>query len=578
MSDVITLVTGQSGCGKTYVRCARFLVDDWLQRDLAGVHYSNFPIFTEKLESFAIAKGVPAGRVAERVRLIPHEVLQQWQAGKSGPWDYFKDADLSGCHIAIDEIHNFCGIQHSKEHRAKWSAFCGELRHRGATAEFLTQHVQKVAQEIKREAGIRYQLVNSRTRRDPWFGVRLSDWYSLRAKFLTKRYVERVWQIERRDVDGKEKVEESLSWALEPEYFEVYDSYSAPHAGGLAGKPLEPEWKRLGAFKLLAVVLLRNSFRMVPRMAVAFFIFWLIFLGGGSTVVDWLMVDSFKLAGVGQAKANSSAKKSPASGPVKGGGPVASKVKPRSASGSEGPASLSGPDGELDRLRQTLLLVQNDRAKLEQELLEQKKIAAEKSTLVLLAADFVVMRNGFVIRIGERIPNGPHAGKVVKAIDLARHFVILDDGKTLRLAGRRSDLESLRLLDDAAGEESGDGPAKVRPAVQRASGNPVGTAGTKPNQWKASDARRDRPAGGAVPAGGRDTGGSQRDRQPGTGRPGSDDRGNRPAGGSRPLDGGEASRGQSDAKRVPVLPRPAVGGGSGGVGAANAAADEDGID
>jgi hypothetical protein len=109
--SVITLTTGPAGSGKTYVRCARFLVDEWLP-ERSGVHYSNFPVFREKVAEFVAKKlGKTAEEYLDRIQIIPESVLNGWVSGQSGPWDYFKDKNLDGCHIAIDECHNFCGAK-----------------------------------------------------------------------------------------------------------------------------------------------------------------------------------------------------------------------------------------------------------------------------------------------------------------------------------------------------------------------------------------------------------------------------------------------------------------------------------
>jgi len=123
--SVILVTTGEAGSGKTYVRAARFLVDVFLP-DSTGVHYSNFPLglvpdnhsnppafegesFVDRIAARLVKQGHELDEVKSRVHLIPKAELDLWEAGTSGPWNYFSDLPLTHAHIAIDEIHNYVG-------------------------------------------------------------------------------------------------------------------------------------------------------------------------------------------------------------------------------------------------------------------------------------------------------------------------------------------------------------------------------------------------------------------------------------------------------------------------------------
>ena len=149
MSTVI-LTTGVPGSGKSYVRCARFLYDDFL-RNCSGIHYSNFPVNVDYISDTlhknrrfgllgSFLKHRPVSEdYARRIKVIPSDVMLSWRRHESGPWDYFKGVDLRYCHIAIDEIHEICTSDMPPDIFAQWDEWIGTIRHRGCTIEGLTQ-------------------------------------------------------------------------------------------------------------------------------------------------------------------------------------------------------------------------------------------------------------------------------------------------------------------------------------------------------------------------------------------------------------------------------------------------------
>src|SRR5690606_37593265 len=95
--------------------------------------------FRERIASHLCKRfeGSDAAQWLERMQLIPPGEIERWREGQSGPWDFFADKDLGQAHIAIDEIHVFCGRNTAAAVRKKWQDWLGEIRHRGATVEFL---------------------------------------------------------------------------------------------------------------------------------------------------------------------------------------------------------------------------------------------------------------------------------------------------------------------------------------------------------------------------------------------------------------------------------------------------------
>ena len=172
--SVITFTTGVAGCGKSFRRCAHFLVNEFL-KEPGGVHYSNFPVFRDVLASEMHKRtGRPEQEFLDRVQVIPQDEIKRWEKsnGVWGPWTYFEDIDLCHAHIAIDEIHNYCGTNTPRKVRQKWQEWLGEIRHRGCTVEFISQAPQKVAKEIHHEAGVRLSLTSQDTERDPFLKYR----------------------------------------------------------------------------------------------------------------------------------------------------------------------------------------------------------------------------------------------------------------------------------------------------------------------------------------------------------------------------------------------------------------------
>jgi len=293
--SVVTLTTGPAGSGKTYVRCSRFLCDEWLP-ERSGIHYSNFPIFRDKVAEFVSKRtGKTLDELLERMQIIPDEVLNSWISGQSGPWDYFKSKNLDGCHIAIDECHNFCGAKTHQKIRARWQAWLGEIRHQGATVEFLSQSPEKVAREIHYEAGLRLSLINSEDRRDPFLGILLGDWYELKAKFISGDYQTVVWEVERRNVDGKWVQQNQRRFTLDPEYFDFYDSFSRPVQGGVKSQGQPREFQKRSRSGIVWWFFKRNALSIVPRGLLVGGVIYLC-TGGSTPLLNW-MVKGFEMAG-----------------------------------------------------------------------------------------------------------------------------------------------------------------------------------------------------------------------------------------------------------------------------------------
>ena len=236
--STICITTGVPGCGKSYVRCARFLYDNFLPNS-KGVHYSNFPVNAEVIaDTLCKSKSGFFSRLFRRSRYdynsllnrvvrIPEDVILSWRNFSSGPWEYFKGKDLRYAHIAIDEIHEICRSDMPEDVFSKWDEFLGTIRHRGCTIEGLTQDISLVSKCFVTRCSLRYELIPCEDLRDPFFKIPMSDWYQLKASF-TGEFHKTVFQLEfMKQGNGRFKKVDTRRFLIEPFYFPFYYSYSA---------------------------------------------------------------------------------------------------------------------------------------------------------------------------------------------------------------------------------------------------------------------------------------------------------------------------------------------------------------
>ena len=245
MASVICITTGEPGAGKSYIRAARFLVDEFLVNS-DGIHISNFPLNVDAIAEEVYTRNNSVSKtffsrfikckktltiddIKKRIYIIPDDVLVSWRNQTSGPWDYFSDTDLKGAHIAIDEIHEIISFSKSQDYIDKWDEFLGQIRHRGCTFEGLTQDLKAVHSCLVNRAGLRYEIYPADNIRDPFFKILMYDWYQLKGSF-TGDFHKTVFQIEKKKTgSGRWKVNHSRRFFIIPEYFRFYNSFSASH-------------------------------------------------------------------------------------------------------------------------------------------------------------------------------------------------------------------------------------------------------------------------------------------------------------------------------------------------------------
>lgn len=435
--SVIEITTGCAGTGKTFRRCAHFLVDDFLVNE-SGKHYSNFPInirplTREVLSNSSNVKNRTRRSLLEQINIIPQSELDLWAIEASGPWEYFSDLDLQDAHISIDEAHNFIGVDHSKTHKAKWKSWLGELRHSGATIEFLTQNEMKLDMCVKRDAELMRTLENQEQVKDPFFNIEMFYWYELRASFLTGVYTVFIKEIDRKRQTGNKWIDvDSRLFYRHPKYFKFYDSYSAPQESRKQGGAKLKEFESRSKINLLWWFVSRNITQLFIRLAVIVFIFYI--MTGGTQHIMKGVLSMF--SGLTDKARNNTTLNNDL--PIKESKEEIFKVNqakqglsPSIKSNSSG--NISPEDqlsinhmSNLNLLRQELKLVKENNINL-------RKLIVLESEIVLLTKNSFTLANGFSFELGEVIDIGFLKGMVGISIDWERRLVRFKNGKKIRI-------------------------------------------------------------------------------------------------------------------------------------------------
>lgn len=464
LRSVITLTTSPPGGGKSYIRCARELVDHFLvETDRRFI--TNFPIgrvpdhhpFPPQYEGETFIDRIAAevakkrrcevAEIRDRIEMIPEHVVKTWVDGTSGPSEYFANRDIQNSHIALDEMHVYAGKFAKTNVRDQWAKFLGEIRHRGATIELITQAEDKLAKELINDIGAKLQIVKKDDEREPFFGILMGDWYELRAGFLTGSYTSCVAELEFRDgVDKKGnsvwKLNRVRRWWMTPDYFRFYDSHNAPHSGKGTGASSElKEFQKRTKLGLLKWFVLRNFEPLAIRLVGTVLVFWLL-LGGGFL---WAL-ESF--TGSLKAMANKNG--------------VASHVqKPSVPSGTiEGSVSSTSvpPSPATTNLKASGDAVKHAERRAE----KAERSLSDSFAIGLLTQSEVTFRGGYTYAVGDLIDFGPYAGRSVSAIEWNKRAVRLSDGTMLRMA----------VALDAGSSAGVYKPGEVKSEAPMARGNP----------------------------------------------------------------------------------------------------------
>jgi hypothetical protein len=281
------ITLGRSGSGKSAYAVYQ-LVTDWLPHLHHRNYYTNLPLNLDAIADFVVDNfpDLHSKTVMDRVRIIPKEVTDRWVAQESGPWDYFRDEDLDCGRVVIDEIHNFCYRGIKKEAEDKWRKWLGEIRHSGYTIEFMSQYETKVHPLIRHETGVVRRLASTEDVRDKLFWVKWHDHYQIISK-IRGQYTARVWIVESREEQGKWVANGGGSVPLIPRYYNLYNSYSNPIAGGGKGAKLSPHpYARMTWPDLLLWYASRNAVRITFALFLYSLFAWLFVFGGIPKILD----------------------------------------------------------------------------------------------------------------------------------------------------------------------------------------------------------------------------------------------------------------------------------------------------
>lgn len=461
MASTIIATTGVPGCGKSYVRCARFLVDDFLL-NTGGVHYSNFPVNIDAVSEAVVRKSnflktgfwakitapfrlkkhiVTVEEIRKRIVVIPKDILQAWRREESGPWEYFQGVDLRYAHIAIDEIHNFIpATGSSTEHINRWTDFLAEVRHRGCTFEGLTQDHTQVHECLIKRAGLRYELIPAEDLRDPFFHIQMMDWYNLKAGF-TGDFHKTVFEKEFQLRSSRWKCLRTRRFLIVPEYFKYYNSFNASlqeeAAGGVDDNraPLF-EYQKRTKLSLVTWFVLKNFFSLFWRFSVGIFFFWLTFGGGMNHCIQYFLTMNQSIA-----KANTSAKKKDSVKKVEQAETLYSEIYfGKDLSKLEaGQGVIFTLDevkkmhAEKQKTESDLTGLQKHSQEIEAELAKLKAQIMSGFVPVFFTENEVVLKNGLRIHKNYKFIEGDYEKLTVKFICLPERYYQLSDDRIIRM-------------------------------------------------------------------------------------------------------------------------------------------------
>jgi len=230
---------------------------------------------------------IPSKTITDKINLIPIEQTKLWMSEVSGPWEAFKDVNLAGCRVIIDEIHNYVHLKSKQEYIHKWRQWLGELRHQGCEFEAISQYETKIHPLIRHECGLKRSLESFDDKRDPVLWIKFYDHFQILSK-ARGYWSSRVWYGEYKPSSENAHTWEKVGGGtvpLVPDFYRLYNSYSAPIAGTSKGSNIQPHpFQRLKWKELLHWYFRRNITNIVLSMAVYTLLIYLFIFGGIVTI------------------------------------------------------------------------------------------------------------------------------------------------------------------------------------------------------------------------------------------------------------------------------------------------------
>jgi hypothetical protein len=181
-------------------------------------------------------------------------------------------------------VHNYVHTRSSPDYVQHWRQWLGELRHAGCTFEAISQYETKIHPLIRHEAGLIRRLTAADDIRDKLFWVRWYDHFQLVAK-VRGHWRSRIWYAEFTEENGKWTKTGGGSVPLVPTFYKLYNSYSAPIAGGAKGARYSPHpYAQMTWPDLLGWYFSRNGLRIALASCFYVLVAWLLVFGGIASI------------------------------------------------------------------------------------------------------------------------------------------------------------------------------------------------------------------------------------------------------------------------------------------------------
>lgn len=450
---VLKLRTGCGGTGKTY-SCVYDLTHDFLINS-NGLYITNLPLNIEAIAEYVSKKtGHDASIYAARIVLIPDSVIKEWSNIRHLPPgqrrkllteetfppliyfnQLFQEGMLTNALIVLDEFHKCFGKGFDGLILKLWGDWFSEVRHKGASFECVTQSLEKLSPEYLSLCAIRTNLIAIGDRCDPFFRVRMYDYYEVRAAWCGE-YTQKIEHYEYLKVSSdtgkskwKKNIEKCYRFTIDPVIFPLYRSFDV--GGGESGEATPPHV--LYGKKVVFWFLRRNWWNFFWRFLVVLFFLWVTM--GGGMVYGIQLFTSFMTRAASANKVVQQDKKIilPSVSSVSSGSlvsPGSSVSLPPSGKDFKKPLDSKDIDSSI-KLKELEL----KKIELEAQMKEKDKLDKEKLSFVpsMFFNSQVWLRSGLKISIGYTFKGGIYAGKTVVEINDNERFYTLDDGTAVHM-------------------------------------------------------------------------------------------------------------------------------------------------
>lgn len=448
--SIISATFGVPGAGKTYSR-VRFLVEDFLINNPDGLYITNIPLAIPEICNYIAplltkkrGEEVTPDDIRKRLVIIPDDELVKWEklnqlenkdltsfdSSTFLPTVWLQQYNLQGAHIAIDEFHKYFSRKGPRILRKLWNDWFAEIRKTGCIFEAITQSYGQMSDEFLDKCATRLELVNHSELRDPFFKIRMGDWYELRAGLFKKLPLQRITEKETmRGTSNSGNVTwrptgRTKSYTLDPFFFQFYNSFRN-YSGSSAQRQSPSE---IYGRKIIFWFLRRNFIEIFMRFLIVGFIAWFL-LGGG---MQWALMSVFRVLGyVGD--------KNP---------PAALVSNVDSVQSDQAPEHVDAADSVVKSSQSQNLHVINKKSNFE---VKNDKTSSgsvsdhdsSDSTQVVKPADlnnfrpalfwddFVFLRNGLQVHKGYKFQFGVLNGKTITIVDKKKRLIGFDDGTFL---------------------------------------------------------------------------------------------------------------------------------------------------